>query len=221
MGKSRAVAGSKARVDDNVRRLGRPPATDSIETRRKILETARREFAVHGYEVTTNRRIAAEVGITPAALYHYFPSKLDLYVAVRDYTEDAVATRFRDVTATAGTLVDRLSIVLEESHRMNSEDPSLAQFLGAFRIDQRRHPELATTIANHPQPLADFIVGMVDDAVSNGEVDRSDRQTILSSITILLVGLSDAMSDDLRAHRRGIDASRVLLAGGLPVRRRS
>ncbi len=212
-------AGATAASGDNVRRLGRPPATDSIETRRRILETARREFAVQGYEVTTNRRIAAEVGITPAALYHYFPSKLDLYVAVRDFTEDAVATRFRDVTASAETLADRLSIVLEESHRMNSEDPSLAQFLGAFRIDQRRHPELAATISSHPQPLADFIVAMVDDAVTSGEVDRADRQTILSSITILLVGLSDAMSDDLRAHRRGIDASRVLLASGLPVRR--
>lgn len=212
-------SGAATRSNDSARRLGRPPATDSVETRRRILETARREFAVRGYEVTTNRRIAAEVGITPAALYHYFPSKLDLYVAVRDFTEDAVAARFRDVTATAGTLADRLSIVLEESHRMNSEDPSLAQFLGAVRIDQRRHSDLAETIASHPQPLSDFIVAMVDEAVTAGEVDRSDRQTILSSITILLVGLSDAMSDDLRAHRRGIDASRVLLAGGLPVRR--
>ena len=46
-----------------------------METRQRILDVARQEFAVHGYEATTNRRIAARAGITTAALYHYFPSK--------------------------------------------------------------------------------------------------------------------------------------------------
>ena len=50
------------------RRLGRPPDTDSVETRNRILRIARETFAVLGFEMTTNREIATRAGVTPAAL---------------------------------------------------------------------------------------------------------------------------------------------------------
>lgn len=198
-----------------MRRLGRPPATDSLETRQRILDVARREFAVQGYEVTTNRQIAARVGITTAALYHYFPSKADLYVAVLDDTENSVVSRFRSVAERVDSLADRLAIVLDESHAMNSEDPSLAQVLASFRIDERRHPELRDAIAGRDRPVARFFTDMVDAAVDRGEIEPSSRGPILAFVTILLVGLSDAMSDDLRTHRRGVDAAKSFLEGRL------
>ena len=98
-----------ARVIRSERRLGRPPDTDSLATRQRILDVARREFAVHGYEVATNRRIATRVGITTAAVYHYFPSKADLYVEVLVDAEATVATRFAHVVSTSSSLSDRLA----------------------------------------------------------------------------------------------------------------
>jgi AcrR family transcriptional regulator len=202
-----------ARTRTPVRRLGRPPATDSLETRQRILDVARAEFAVHGYEVTTNRQIAARVGITTAALYHYFPSKSDLYVAVLAEAEDAVVTRFRTAVQGVGNLAEQLSLVLDESHTMNSEDPSLAQILGAFRIDERRHPEIGEAVGGRDRPLNRFFLDLVDDAVRRGDLDQSARRPMLALITMILVGLSDAMSDDLRAHRIGVDVAKTLLAG--------
>ena len=64
------------------RRLGRPSQGDAAETRQRILDEARRAFTTRGYDNTTNREIADGAGITAAAIYHYFPSKVDLYVAV-------------------------------------------------------------------------------------------------------------------------------------------
>jgi AcrR family transcriptional regulator len=203
-----------ARTRTPVRRLGRPPATDSIETRQRILDVARGEFAVHGYEVTTNRQIAARVGITTAALYHYFPSKSDLYVAVLADAEEAVVERFRSAVDGVDTLSDRLKVVLDESHTMNSEDPSLAQILGAFRIDERRHPEIGEAVAGLDRPLNQFFLDLVDDAVRSGQLDASARRPVLALITMILVGLSDAMSDDLRAHRIGVEAAKALLTNG-------
>lgn len=197
-----------------MRRLGRPPATDSLETRQRILDVARREFAVHGYEVTTNRQIAARVGITTAALYHYFPSKSDLYVAVLADAEEVVVTRFRVVVEGVDTLAEQLRVILDESHAMNSKDPSLAQILAAFRIDERRHPEIVEAVGGRGRPLNEFFVELVDAAVRAGELAPSSRRPVLALITMILVGLSDAMSDDLRTHRVGVEAAKALLSNG-------
>ena len=45
---------------------------------------ARAAFASGGYDSSTNRDLAAQGGITAGALYYYYPSKLDLYLAVHD-----------------------------------------------------------------------------------------------------------------------------------------
>jgi AcrR family transcriptional regulator len=62
------------------RRRGRPPATDSADTKRAILDAARRLFAERGYGAVTNKDVATAAGITTGALYHYVESKLDLYL---------------------------------------------------------------------------------------------------------------------------------------------
>lgn len=190
-----------------------------METRQRILDVARQEFAVHGYEATTNRRIAARAGITTAALYHYFPSKSDLYVAVVVAAEALVLTRFEEVTASGGSLVESLRLLLDESHAMNSEDPSLALILAAFRIDERRHPEVRDAMRGQERLMQGFFRNLVDQAIDTGEIDRSDRGSVLALITVLLVGLSDAMSDDLRSHRIGVEAVKSLMSGRIPMGR--
>jgi AcrR family transcriptional regulator len=77
-------------------RLGGPPAADSTGTRRRIVETARKAFATYGYGAATNRGVGAETGVTAGAIYYYFGSKLDLYIAVNDDVQERVYTRFSD-----------------------------------------------------------------------------------------------------------------------------
>jgi AcrR family transcriptional regulator len=51
------------------------------ERRRQLLERATALFAQHGYDELSMARIARESGISKALLYHYFPSKRDLFEA--------------------------------------------------------------------------------------------------------------------------------------------
>ncbi len=48
--------------------------------RAEILEGARRAFAKHGYEGATVARLEEETGLSRGAIFHYFNSKLDLFV---------------------------------------------------------------------------------------------------------------------------------------------
>jgi AcrR family transcriptional regulator len=53
----------------------------SEATRRGILEAARAIFATHGYEQTTIRAVAAQVGIDASMVMRYFGSKAGLFAA--------------------------------------------------------------------------------------------------------------------------------------------
>src|SRR4051812_29954513 len=93
--------------------LGRPRDVDSATTRRDLLDGARRIFARDGFEATTNRSIAAEVGITSGAIYHYFPSKAELFAAVYDQAQAIVYDGFEHAVSGSGTLTDRFQRVLD------------------------------------------------------------------------------------------------------------
>ena len=56
---------------------GRPPGPtpEFAEQRRRILDAATALFARNGYETTGMRELAAAVGMSPPAIYHYFGSK--------------------------------------------------------------------------------------------------------------------------------------------------
>ena len=49
------------------------------DTRQAIAGAARRQFAERGYEATTIRGIAAEAGVDPALVMHFFGSKDALF----------------------------------------------------------------------------------------------------------------------------------------------
>jgi AcrR family transcriptional regulator len=54
---------------------------DGEATRSTILTIARSQFGARGFERTTIRSVASEVGVDPALVMHYFGSKAELFAA--------------------------------------------------------------------------------------------------------------------------------------------
>ena len=61
-----------------------PKVTDAHreQRRRQITEGARRAFGEHGYTGATVEVLEREIGLSRGAIFSYFPSKLDLFVAL-------------------------------------------------------------------------------------------------------------------------------------------
>jgi AcrR family transcriptional regulator len=61
-------------------RLGRPPSMPA--PRERILAEAARLFARSGYENSSMADVAASLGVSKAAIYHYFRTKQEIYDAI-------------------------------------------------------------------------------------------------------------------------------------------
>lgn len=66
----------------STRQPGRRPGAP--DTRAEILEAARSVFAERGFDRATIRAIAAEAGVDPAMIHHYFGTKDQLFTASID-----------------------------------------------------------------------------------------------------------------------------------------
>lgn len=62
------------------------------ETRKKLIEVARRTFAEYGYADTSMDKLTAEAGLTRGALYHHFGDKKGLFAAVVDQIDSEMAS---------------------------------------------------------------------------------------------------------------------------------
>ncbi|MBM9463513.1 TetR family transcriptional regulator [Aeromicrobium sp. YIM 150415] len=73
------------------RRRGRPRSSESADRRAAILASARTAFAARGFQGTTVRAVAADAGVDPSLVAHYFGSKERLFVATMELPVDPAA----------------------------------------------------------------------------------------------------------------------------------
>lgn len=81
----------------NPKRQGRPPTI--ANARERILDDAARLFARDGYEGTSLGELATSVGVTKAAIYHYFPNKQEIYEAIIVRTLEGLRRHVSQATA--------------------------------------------------------------------------------------------------------------------------
>jgi AcrR family transcriptional regulator len=88
---------------------------DPNSMKAKILASARKIFGEYGYNDTTTRRIAGEVGIDISTLYYHWGEKQDLYEAVLKDVSDEIQSRLKEVEqkVSGQTLKSRLEIAID------------------------------------------------------------------------------------------------------------
>jgi AcrR family transcriptional regulator len=85
----------------------RKPRGQGASRRGEILNAAKRLFLTDGFERTTIRKIAAAVGVSPAALYLYFPDKDAILRAIAESTFEALLAALEETQRQPGTDLER------------------------------------------------------------------------------------------------------------------
>ncbi len=207
-----------SRVSAAPRRLGRPKDVASAETHQRLLSEARRAFARDGFDAATNREIAEAAGITAGAIYHYYPSKLELYVAVYKQVQHLVYDTFDAAVAAHVTLVDQFCAVLDAAVAQNRRDPSIAGFVVGVAAAAERHPELVQRLANARSVSTRFVHRLIDDADRRGELAPDvSAQAVEDLINAVLGGLArfGSQTGDAARHESAVGVLKRCMTGSL------
>ena len=192
--------------------VGRPPATDSAATRRRIMVGARACFSRHGYERTTNKDIAAAAGITAGAIYHYFPSKQDLFVAVWRDMQATVLEGFEAALEGRETLPEKVKAIMDVAADLHAKDRSLAAFVAFAPIEIQRHEELRREIGDDALVMVRYFDKLVRDS-RRDLAPGVDVESVVNLLVAVASGLSQfgAVTRTARAHRAAVENFKLLV----------
>src|SRR3954452_22704522 len=90
--------------------------------RDEIIAAATDRFGRDGYEDTKWADIAADVGVGPTALYHYFESKQHCLYVIMDQAIEGFRSRFEELTVDGDAPLERLVEVMRDCFQLSERD---------------------------------------------------------------------------------------------------
>ena len=182
---------------------------------------ARARFATLGYASASNKDIADAAGITTGAIYHYFESKRDLYLAVFDEVESLVFFRFREAIAGCdGGFLDKLGCVLDEAVAINGDDPSVASFFVAVPVEAQRSSDLEGLDRRQWLDAARFFGDLVREGYERGEISSEvDPDHVTNALLAITSGLAQfsSLAQNRNAHAETTEVLKGIFRGHLFV----
>ncbi len=156
---------------------GSAAADDKHDTRTRILDVADRLFRHYGYAKTTVADMARELGMSPANVYRFFASKLEIVEAIASRMLDRRHAHNLTIVASAGSAAERLVRFVVDNHRMNVE--AFAVDPKAYEIVEVAMAEQWPTISEHLVQMTDIIEALIREGVESGEfpMQRDLRRT--------------------------------------------
>ncbi|HYZ32891.1 MAG TPA: TetR family transcriptional regulator [Crenalkalicoccus sp.] len=150
------------------------PKARADATRARIEETAERLFRTMGYQKTAVADIARELGMSPANVYRFFPSKSAINEAIAARMLDAMGQELEAIARGPGTASDRLRRLLSATFE---------QKIASFFAERRLHDMVTAAIQEHwgvIQRHLDLVRGairhIIEDGVASGEFASTDPE---------------------------------------------
>ncbi|MBU0927820.1 MAG: TetR/AcrR family transcriptional regulator [Spirochaetes bacterium] len=97
----------------------------SDEKRRRVLQSAKVAFARDGFAGTNVNLVAAAAGISVGALYKYFRTKADLFLAIVDEYEFLLGGALENIFSSEPTFAGRIEALIRAAVRSAQDDPEL------------------------------------------------------------------------------------------------
>jgi AcrR family transcriptional regulator len=157
-------------------------------TSRRLIEAATEAFAERGYHATTTRDIATRVGMSPAALYVHFPSKVALLAQISKLGHEAAAELIDEAIDGGHDPVGRLRTAAARFAAWHAEHHRVA------RIVQHELAALPPADLDEVMRLRQRIERRVEDelkaGVAAGVMSVADTRAVTRAILSLTVDVA-------------------------------
>jgi len=138
--------------------------------RRRVLDSAKKAFARHGYAGANVNVVAKEAGISVGSLYQYFQTKENLFLTLIEESHGTLTTVIDDILARLPGFFDRVEALLRAAVDWSRKDPDLLNLYIACTT-QELAPLAAKLSGRIESVAAERYRQMVAEAKSHGEID--------------------------------------------------
>jgi|MEHZ01.5.fsa_nt_MEHZ011478087.1_16 AcrR family transcriptional regulator len=169
-------------------RRGRPKGVDSADTRVRIMDAARVEFASSGYEGASVAMISSASDLAPSAIYHYFGGKAALYEEVFEVTTDAMWTQV-DLAASEGdTVLASVEAIVGRVLGLSEKGRQYIDFLALSPMEATLRPEFAHLLDRRTKWQEATFTALAEKGIKTGELDGFDITTGTEMVRSLIMG---------------------------------
>ncbi len=141
----------------------------SADKRQRVLYSAKRAFAERGFSGANVNDIAKEAGISVGALYKYFRSKEDIFLAIIEASREQLESMLDAILAAEPTFYGRVEAILRAAVDSSSADPDMVRIYIACTT-QELTPLAAELAARIESAAATKYSAMVARARETGEI---------------------------------------------------
>ena len=158
------------------------------QRRRQIIETAREVFAAQSYRKVGTADVAKAVGVSEPALYRYFSSKKELFLATLRSTAPKLLDVWQEIASEVDDPLETLwSIGVSYYDHLQSNSGNMKlQFQALSEADD---PEIREALRENFSGFVDFVAETLDEGKRRGIV-RSDIDSRLVAWQFLGIGLT-------------------------------
>lgn len=167
--------------------INQAPSPES-DTRARLVEAARELFLLHGYTATGIAQILKRADARSGSLYHFFPTKEDLLIAVlQRYLELLYPAVIQPVVERVSDPVERVFGVLDGYRRMLLEtEYQWGCPLGNLALEVgQSHPHARALIAENFTAWRGHLCGWLQSASGRFPADTDPEQLALFVLTTM------------------------------------
>lgn len=138
--------------------------------RQEILQSAHVCFAEKGFEASTVDDIVAHSGLSKGAIYNYFKSKDEIYLALMEGQTNNSGSEFTKAIAERKTALDKLNYLFEayqDNDPNDEENKGQAIVHFEFRLYSTRNPKLKKVLTDR---YKDFFVSLLTRIINEGQI---------------------------------------------------
>ena len=160
----------------------------SPSSREKILDVAEALFARRGYSGVGLREVATAAGLGKSSLFHHFPSKTELYLAVLRRVFERIDTRVRSALRHDGGPVARLDAAIDALIDALAEHPTTARLLLRALFEEDEFADEAAASQAAVEHALDSILGAFLHLIQTGVDQCVFRPTAPGQVLQSLIG---------------------------------
>lgn len=158
-----------------------------IETRNRILETAKDQFVKYGYDEVTMEQIALEAQVGTGTIYNYYKNKSDIFIAaiqssiLNEEEQEAIRNHIRKDRPAADIVIDALEQHMSRIQWFFSKKLA-RELLSAMAGFARKKNSIFDKLLEEDLKLIEKLKELIEDIMAEGIIAGDNDPEALSEL---------------------------------------